>query len=155
MTIGDSLGPDGKPPGPQGVGGWLGFLCLSLVVFAPLGVVRDVAGLLNRHDFAIEDIFGAAAEVAMAGFAIFVGVSLIKIRHYAVRLAKIFYFISLAFGFMAMLAVFAPDATPTDLAIGVWTIIVSTAWLLYLYRSERVRVTYGRAAAANISEVFR
>lgn len=50
MTIGDSLGPEGKRPELYGIGGWLAFLCVSLVLLTPMAALMRVVGiLLNRN----------------------------------------------------------------------------------------------------------
>ena len=154
MTIGDSLGPEGKRSDLEGVHGWLAFLCVSLIFLTPLGALVEIGTLLTSGT-STENLIGVGLDVVSSGFAIFVGVSLVQIRSYAVRAAKIFFFITLALDLLAMLSIFEPDATPQQVFYIVRTTFTTTAWILYLYRSERVRVTYGRTTATNISEVFR
>jgi len=152
MTIGDSLGPEGKRSDLEGVRGWLAFLCVSLMFLTPLGVLVEIVNVLTS---ATANLIGVGLDIAMAGFAIFAGVSLVQMRRYAVRMAKIYFFITLAFDLMAVLAIFVQEVTPPQEFYILRTTFATIAWILYLYRSERVRVTYGRATATNVSEVFR
>ena len=150
MTLGDSHDLD---PEPRGVGGWLGFLCFSLFV-TPLASLADIASSLQQFDSALGKLFVIALDGGIAGFAIFVAVALIKIRHYAVRAAKLFFFFNLALGLLGSLTIFDPNFRPLDIFNAIRTLAVSAAWLAYLYRSKRVHDTYAPAAREKISDVF-
>jgi len=97
---------------------------------------------------------GVGLDIALAGYAIFVGISLSRMRPNALRIAKIFFFVTLAL----WLLIGASAALVSEVATAIQSarqLIVSTAWLAYLYRSERVRNTYSRARIEEVSEAFR
>jgi len=154
MTIGDSLGPEGKRPKLYGVGGWLAFLCVSLVLLTPMAALMRVVGILrNRNGEPFELIFEAVFVVTIAAFAMVTGVGLVQIWRKALRLAKVYLFVNLALGLLDTIAL--AEVGGFSLAQSVYQNVVITAWIAYLYRSERVRNTYARGTAQEAAEVFR
>jgi hypothetical protein len=157
MTIGDTR--DSKPE-LYGVGGWLAFLCITLLVLTPIGVVVEVIVTLRAPDMELLDKgIGIGLVIALGAFAVFAGISLLRIRPYAVRIAKAYLFVTLSFWIlMAAFALLVPEVTeglsPAEIAR---PIIVSTAWLAYLYRSERVANTYSgsRVNREEAADVFK
>ncbi len=159
MTIGDSLGPDGRRPELYGVEGWLGFLCVTLLLLTPLGLLIEIVSELvnlNRGADPVDTAIGIGAGIAITAFAVFTGLGLLRIRPNALRVAKIYFWVSLGLGLIVILAlVFTPGTTMME---GVQTVRWtggSAAWLAYLYLSRRVRNTYSRARAEELSEAFR
>jgi hypothetical protein len=140
---------DGRPE-LRGIGGWLLFLCLTLVVFIPVGAGLEVWGFWRRA------LAGQRSEqiamtvtvidVIVVGVGIAAGILLYRSRPIGVRLAKLFFAVRLLLGLAAMVE------SPSLQSVNV--IAVCSALLLYLYRSERVKNTYKAASASRISEVF-
>ena len=160
MTIGDSLGPEGKRPELDGVGGWLAFLCVSLLFLTPISVLWGiVVPLTSLNDGAPLDEIGIdiVAGVAIAAFAIFAGIGLVRLWANAVRIAKWYFFITAGLGLLAVTAVVSePEVfAPAEVVIFVCWLGASLAGLTYLYRSERVRNTYGKNTVRDAAEVFR
>ncbi len=149
MTLGHSLGPDGQPPELYGVRGWLLFLCIVLMVFVPIGVLIELWSVWQRASLTSTArsaaILTTVIDVAVVGLAIGAGSYLYRMRPIGVRLAQLF--------FVARLVLAIAAAVENRSAEAVLAVVVSTAWLIYLFRSERVRLTYG--PESNVSEVFR
>jgi len=155
MTLGDSLGPHGKRPELSGIGGWLAFLCVSLLFLTPLGVALDIIRTVPDPQMSpVEKGIGISLDIALGGFAILTGISLSRVRPNALRVAKIFFFVTLTFWLLvAASAALLSDGITASLSVR--SIVVSAAWLAYLYRSQRVRNTYSRVGAESAAEVFR
>jgi|SRR5882672_8041716 len=149
MTLGHFVKPDGGPPELYGVRGWLLFLCIVLMVFVPIGVLIELWSVWQRPSLTSAGqsaaLLTTVVDVLVAGLAISAGSYLYRMRPVGVRLAQIFFIVRLVIAIAAALENRSAEA--------VLAVVVSAAWLIYLFRSERVRVTY--APAANVSEVFR
>jgi hypothetical protein len=135
---------------PIGVSGWLLFLCLVLVVFIPIGISMELFTVWRRarltYEREILDLVIAAVDLAMLGLAVAAGVMLYRLRRLGVLLAEIFFAVRL---FIAIFAAVENRTAEAGLAI-----LVSSAWLIYLVTSRRVRRTYP-SKTARISEIFR
>jgi len=131
-----------------GVRGWLLFLCLVLVVFIPIGVAMELIAVWRRARLMPElgDLIVTAIDIGMVALAIAAGLLLYRVRRTGVWLAEIFFALRLL---IAVVAAVERQTVEAGLAI-----IVSLAWLIYLFASERVRRTYP-AQSARISEIFR
>jgi hypothetical protein len=149
MTMGPLAKPDGLRPELYGVRGWLLFLCIVLMVFVPIGVLIELWSVWRRPSLTSAaqsaSMLTTVVDVAVAGLAIAAGSSLYRMRPIGVRLAQIFFIVRLIVAIAA--------ATEIRTAESALAIVVSAAWLFYLFRSERVRLTY--SPAAKVSEVFR
>jgi len=149
MTLGGSLRPDGQPSELYGVRGWLLFLCIVLMVFVPIGVLIELWSVWQRPSLTSTArsaaVLTTVIDVAVVGLAIGAGSYLYRMRPIGVRLAQLF--------FVARLVLAIAAAVENRSAEAVLAVVVSTAWLIYLFRSERVRLTYG--PESNVSEVFR
>ena len=153
MTMGDAR--DSKPE-LYGIGGWLGFLCVSLLLFTPLSAIREIAGvLIDQTMEPVDKTFVIAFVIVALGFAVLAGIGLLRMWRRAVVVAKGYFFFSLATGLLIILSASLGEASAADTAIGVQTIVVSAAWLGYLFRSERVRNTYGKNTVRDAAEVFK
>jgi hypothetical protein len=139
-----------QSPSSSGVEGWLLFLCFVLVIFFPIGVLLELRAVWLRMLAMPEVQFGVmlviAVDTAMLGLAIAAGLLLYRVRPIGVRLAQLFFALRL------MIAIVA--AVENRTAESALAIIVSLAWLIYLFTSERVRLTYP-SKSARISETFR
>jgi hypothetical protein len=153
MTMGELR--DQKPE-LYGVGGWLAFLCVSLLLFTPLAAIREIAGvLMDRTTGPTEKSFSIGFVIVALGFAVLAGTGLVRLWPRAVTIAKGYFFFSLGLGLLILLPLLLGEGSVPETIIGVQTTVVSTAWLAYLYRSERVRNTYGKNTPADAAEVFR
>lgn len=149
MTIGDSLGPAGKQFELQGVSGWLLFLCIVLVVFIPIGVLIELIALWQRTRLSESQIAAfvvTAVDTTMLALAVTAGSLLYRLRRTGVWLARLFFALRLIIALVA--------AVENQTAEAVLAIVVSSAWLIYLFSSERVRMTYA-TESARLSEIFR
>ena len=153
MTMGDTRD---RNPELQGVGGWLAFLCVSLLLFAPLSAVREIGTtLMDQTMEPYDKALMVALTIAAAGFAVFTGLGLVQVWRKALLIAKVYYFVNLALGLLIGLGALLAEGTAEDAALSVSLTLVSAAWLAYLYRSERVRNTYGKNTVRDAAEVFR
>ena len=153
MTMGEAR--DSRPE-LSGVGGWLAFLCVSLLLFTPLSAIREIAGVLMDQSMEpVEKTFVIGFVGVALGFAVLSGIGLVRLWPQAVVVAKGYFFFSLATGLLILLSAVLGGVSPADFVIGLQTIAVSAVWLGYLYRSERVRNTYGRNTVSDAAEVFR
>lgn len=125
--------------GLQGVGGWLLFFCIALIILGPLVTFVQVMNLPNVDPLAM------GLEFARAAFGIAVGIFLWNVRPVAFTLLWIY------FGFVALMAVLGiigfavlEQKRPEDLTVSVRALIYVTIWFLYFRKSERVRATFGR-----------
>ena len=157
MTLGDSLGPDGKRPELYGIGGWLAFLCVSLLVLTPLALAAElfVTVMAPTLGFA-EKSFIVLVDLAVGTFTVFTGLGLVRRWRNAVRTATWYFVISIGVslpGTIAFLLTSEEASTPEVISIIRW-LFGSTVWLVYLYRSERVRNTYAGQHVETAAEVF-
>jgi hypothetical protein len=135
----------------KGVRGWLLFFCINLTVLTPLGIM----GEYGAAGMDIESIRGISIDglisLAFAGFSIYVGVCLWRVRPGAVKKAKVFLWCIVALNaivalltFMAGLKLSANGTmiheTLIKFVAGAITVLV---WLAYLDSSKRVKATYG------------
>ena len=134
----------------SGVRGWLLFLCIVLVIFFPIGVLLELRAVWLRIQLIPEPevapVVVTVIDVAMLGLAIAAGLLLYRVRPIGVRLAQIFFLLRLLIAIVA--------AVENRTAESALAIIVSLAWLIYLSKSERVRLTYP-SKSTRISEIFR
>lgn len=156
MSLGDSLGPDGRRPELYGIGGWLAFLCVTLLVFTPIGFVADIVNVFRAAGMPLyEKALIVGVDIVLGGLAVFSGIALIRSRPNGLRVAKVLFILSLAvWVFIGASVLFFGSATTDAIVQTAGHIILSAAWLTYLYKSERVRNTYARAHAESAAEVF-
>jgi hypothetical protein len=153
MTMGEMRD---RNPELHGVGGWLAFLCVNLVFLTPAAHIIEITQqLLVSNGEPYDRALGIAFDIGMGAFAVVTGSGLIQVWRNAVRLAKTYYFVNLGLGLLVGLSAFLPDGPAQNAILGAWLCIISAAWLGYLYRSERVRSTYGKNTVRDAAEVFR
>ena len=157
MTMGEIR--DSKPE-LYGVGGWLAFLCVSLLILTPAGLLFELVRIMlvaGPGVFTPEVIFGIAFAVILTAFAVYTGLGLLWMWRGAVRTAKWFFFINAGFGALAFAGyMLEPEGTgPSEFIQVMRWFFGSIAWIAYLYRSERVRNTYGKNTLREAAEVFR
>jgi hypothetical protein len=155
MTMGEAR--DRKPE-LYGVGGWLAFLCVTLLIFTPLGILVEFIGTLASEAIAAEEkAFIIGFDLVMGAFTVLTGVALVRIWRNALRIAKIYFIASVCIAGLGSAAfLLIPGAgTPTEMIATVRWFLTCVLWLGYLYRSERVQNTYGPNTVRDAAEVFR
>src|SRR5262245_43985702 len=96
MTLGDTLGPEGGRPELYGIGGWLAFLCVTLLILTPLALAAELfVTLITPNVGLVEKGFIVAVDLAVGGFTMFTGLGLVRMWRNAVRTAKIYFFVSI------------------------------------------------------------
>lgn len=93
-----------RNPELHGVGGWLAFLCVSLLILTPLGLVFEIAQMVivsGQAGMTPEIVAGIVVGVLITAFAVYTGLGLVRIWRNAVRTANFFFFINIGFGALA------------------------------------------------------
>jgi hypothetical protein len=127
------------------VSGWLLLLCRLLVVFHPLALAvtaSNALGALPARGTAVGLIL--ILRLIVVGFGMAAGRALQQIQPGAVTLARAALVASAATDIFVYTTPFFPNNRPpgdTPLYVTA-TLAYHGAWLAYLYRSRRVRVTY-------------
>jgi hypothetical protein len=130
------------------IGGWLLVLCLLLLVWQPLSLALTASALLNRLSLrGLPFALVLLLRVVVTAFGITAGLALLRRRAAAVSLAKASLVASAATDvFVYTTSYYPSNRLPGDTPI---VVIVSLAyhaiWLTYLFRSNRVRRTFGQA----------
>jgi hypothetical protein len=130
----------------KGVRGWLRFFCITLTIILPLSIIAPLGKITTSdiwHDFRPGFVIAEVLLLILAGFPIYVGVCLWRVRPGAVRKVKIFLWCLFVINTAIIILAFASG--PVDdgaklLASGGYSLV----WLAYLSRSKRVEATYGR-----------
>ena len=129
----------------EGVRGWLLLLCRLLIVFHPLSLAVTAAGALNAVA-----VRGTAVvlililRLVVVGFGMAAGRALQTLQPGAVTLARLALLASAATDLFVYTTPYFPNnRLPGDTVYyGAASLAYHGAWLAYLYRSRRVRVTY-------------
>ena len=143
---------------PKKAGGWLLLFAITLLVVIPgmrlLGIVSSfgpVAAIASRYPrFTVIFAVVLALDVAMMVWSVAAGVALVRVRPYAVRLAKWFLIANPIVLFVSTIALTysdlpakANDAMNMDGAQQVSrTLFYTIVWSIYLHRSRRVKETF-------------
>ena len=140
------------------VGGWLFFFAITLVVFNPamklvgiltsFGPVSSIAWKYPRFSVTYSILF--AVDVAMMVWSIVAGLAILKVRPYAVRLAKLFLLVNPLILFGAAVALGYSDLpAKANNAMNIEganqasrAILYGIIWGIYLSRSRRVKETF-------------
>jgi hypothetical protein len=130
----------------ENVGGWLLLLCRLLVVFHPLSLAVSASNAMSAisvRGTAVVSIL--VLRLVVVGFGMAAGRALQSVQPGAVALAKTALLASLATDvFVYTTPYFPNNRLPGDTIYYVAaTVAYHGAWLLYLFRSTRVRNTYG------------
>ena len=128
-----------------GIGGWLLLLCRLLIVFHPLSLAVTASNVLNA-------MFVRGASVAIVlilrlvvvAFGVAAGRALQTLRPDAVRFARLALLMSAATDVFVYTTPFFPsNRLPGDTTYYVAaSLAYHGAWLAYLARSKRVRMTF-------------
>jgi len=139
-----------------GVRGWLLFLCIILVFFYPLNLLR---GINFRAAEEIQDEYPRAMTIALIDsfvvvvlivYSIYTGVRLWRVRAGAVANSQRFLVIAWLYFLLSRLSIFAvgfpPDLNLLVIRRLLWQLPIFTAlvlaWWIYLSRSQRVAATF-------------
>lgn len=128
-----------------GIGGWLLLLCRLLIVFHPLSLAVTASSVLNAMF-----IRGASVAIVLilrlvvVAFGVAAGRALQTLRPDAVRFARLALLMSAAADVFVYTTPFFPsNRLPGDTAYYVAaSLAYHGAWLAYLARSKRVRMTF-------------
>lgn len=148
-----------------GVGGWLAFLCVSLIIIGPLFRLRGIIGSFENIDLIASRLPAAAKvvyietffQIILLIFSVYVGYSLWQIKPNAVYKAKTFLIAAAFFSvfdlFLIQFAGFHDQALTAADTRGVLNIFqvgfYVAIWFAYLSKSERVRATYSESSQEN------
>jgi hypothetical protein len=134
-----------SPPAPTRAGGWLLVLCRLLIVFHPLSLAVTASSVLNA-------LFLRGAPVAIVlllrlavvAFGVAAGRMLQNLRPGAVEIARLALLASAALDvFVYTTPYFPSNRLPGDTTFYVAvSLAYHGAWLVYLARSKRVRMTF-------------
>ena len=134
-----------EAPVRVGIGGWLLLLCRLLIVFHPLSLAVTASNVLNA-------LFVRGASVAIVlllrlvvvAFGVAAGRALQTLRPDAVRFARLALLMSAATDvFVYTTPYFPSNRLPGDTTFYVAaSLAYHGAWLAYLGRSNRVRMTF-------------
>jgi hypothetical protein len=141
----------------RGIGGWLAFFILSLIVFSPIVAIRKLGNEAEKFGLMPSVIVEGVISFLLTCFGIYAGVCLLRIKLDAVRLAKRYLLAcsvyALLIGLFAVLgSVFQTNDKSLFGAVGTMYLNFSyvTVWYSYLQNSGRVAATYGGPAAVTV-----
>jgi hypothetical protein len=128
----------------QGVRGWLRFFCITLTVFFPLSIIAALGRITTSdmwHDFRPGFVIAEVLCFTLAGFPIYVGVCLWRVRQRAVRKARIFLWCVFVINVVIALLAFASGSLDDGAKI-LASVGYPLVWLAYLSSSKRVKATF-------------
>jgi hypothetical protein len=130
---------------PSGVGGWLTLLCRLLIVFQPLSLAVTASSALDA--LAVRGAPVAAVLVLrllVAALGVAAGRALQGLKPGAVALARAAVAASAATDLFVYTTPYFPNNRPPGDTV--WyagaSLTIHAAWMMYLFRSRRVRNTY-------------
>lgn len=145
----------------KGVGGWLYYLIFMLAVVAPIlhlyvvyGDLRDYRSVEALHaipGFVDAVMVNAVMKMALAGYSIVCSYMLWSVTPYAVLNTKVLLALNILYAFFGTYVVVSFADLPPDVEKALYVgagkelsggIFGPIVWLVYLFRSERVRLTY-------------
>lgn len=131
-----------------GVGGWLGFFVIVQVFIQPIFVGAQLVGLIKILQSAPDSdlknwlTFVSCTLGLFVIFGLFVGIQIWKIKQDAIKHAKLYLKIAIAFNiFWGLFFIYKFE--DGSLASIMLTVIVSIIWHIYMDKSSRVRKTFG------------
>jgi len=120
-----------RKPELSGVGSWLLFLCITLIVLLPLRVAVSVWALLTMPGLVEPLLFAMVVGFPLLGIA--GGVLLYREQLLGLRLVQIFLGLQVAFGTLTLIGGGGGRST-------ILPMLTAAAWLAYTLMSERVRI---------------
>ncbi len=167
VSLGSSIdtteAPEGEPPPKYvGVGGWLLLLCVGLTILSPLATLGNIGNSLDTvkrfsaqfPGLATVTYVDFALSIAVMLFGIYAGAALWGVSKGAVKTAKTYFLVRLAYAAVAFVLPFLAglpaqynDALlQTGITGIVQAVIPFAVWYTYLVKSKRVKATYGDEA---------
>lgn len=142
----------------EGIGGWLLFACISIAIISPiLNLFYSLAsfGLFKSSDHPLHFLAGVV-NLALAIAALVAGIRLWGRRPGAVGFVRQLLWIVLSWRAAVLFVQFAADASP-EAFVPLVMMLIATAvpglcWLLYFYRSLRVRNTFPESFPTGATE---
>ena len=134
-----------QPPASARVGGWLILLCRLLIVFQPLSLAVTASSALGAISVRGAPVVAILVlRVLVVALGVAAGRALQNLQSGAVPLAKVALVVSAATdAFVYTTSYFPNNRPPGDTALLVCaSLAYHAAWLVYLFRSTRVRNTY-------------
>ena len=129
----------------SGIKGWLLLLCLLLIVWQPVSLALVASSALDALSVRGWSL-GAVLffRVIVASFSVAAGIALLGQRNAAVMMTKISLALSAATDvFVYSTPYFPSDRMPGDTPFYIAaSLIYYSAWMIYLFRSKRVRTTF-------------
>ncbi len=145
LGVGPQRQEKGGAPRAVGIAGWLLVLCALLLVWQPLNLALAASSVLDSLPIGgLPLALVLLARVLVTAFGIAAGLALLGRRSGAVGMAKI----SLALSAAVEVFVYSTPFFPNNRAPGETPILAVGAlayyaiWLMYLFRSARVRNTF-------------
>ena len=129
----------------SGIGGWLLVLCLLLLIWQPISLGLVASSMLDAlASGGLPAVLILLTRLIVTGFGIAAGLALLGRRTGAVTLAKVSLALSAATDVFVYTTPFfpsnrAPGETPVYIAV---SLTYSIVWIIYLFRSKRVRETF-------------
>jgi hypothetical protein len=125
--------------------GWLGLLCRVLVLWQPLSLGLVASSALNSLSVrGLPLALVILGRVAVAAFGVAAGLALWRRRPGAVALARTSLLLSAGADVFVYATPYFPNNRPPgdSLLILVGSLVWYAIWLMYLWRSKRVRNTF-------------
>ena len=145
------------PDAPVGVGGWLLFLCICLVILNPLGGLMSVgaeASLISQaplHSIKGWLLTNVVVELVFVIWSVAAGIVLLRRMPQGVAWTKTYFwsYVVWAFlaGFSGALAGLPAEGVGGLIGVGIGLVIPAAIWTTYLSKSKRVANTYGMATS--------
>ena len=130
--------------------GWLLVLCLALLVWQPISLSLTASRVLESLPVrGLPLVLVLAMRVLVAALGIAAGLALFGRRPGAVTMAKVSLGVSAATDVLVGTTPFFPsNRVPGDTALFIGTSLAYYgAWMIYLFRSQRVKETFSRDGA--------
>ncbi len=144
IEMGESASPNPKDS-LVGVGGWLAFFLLTMMLFSPL---MDIL-YLGEHPNEIHNPFVLLVILTVHGLGYYAGILMLRGKAKGIRWAKIRLMVGAGIGVLGVVGgIVGGLADPNDTATssgvmsGLRAIGYAAIWLAYLGQSERVKNTY-------------
>jgi len=143
----------------KGIGGWLLFFCLTLIIFNPLALLSNVMGYgeVSKYFNQLPEVktlvlVDLAISITLTIFSIITGILLLQLRQNAVKIAKILLLTLLLYVIIIYLLqyILLPSditqvAVKHSIMYAVRNIVYFIIWYSYLNVSKRVKNTFNIA----------
>ena len=131
---------------PAGIKGWLLLLCLLLILWQPISlalVASSAVSALSVRGWPLGLVL--LARIIVASFSVAAGIALLGQRSAAIGMTKLSLALSAATDvFVYSTPYFPSNRMPGDTPFYIaGSLIYYSAWAIYLFRSKRVRNTFG------------